>query len=727
MYRWRWLVLVIWLFVLVIAAPLAARTTDNLLIGFGNIDTESQKGINILENELGFTQSTVTVVFSSSEFAYQHESFKLEVERIFGTLLESNGSISDIITPYNSGDNHMVSEDGGTIYTTVFINASLSDAMNLVPEIREPLKSDILDIWVTGGIAIYHDINVVSEKDLRQSELIAFPVILLALLIVFGTLFTAILPVVMGILSILVGSSLIYLASQTSDISIFALNIATLLGLGVAIDYSLLVVNRVREELELHDIADSIGITLSTAGKTILFSNITSVLGLSGLLIFDFMMLRSIGIGGVVVMLVSLAVALTLLPASIAILGDKINSLRLIPTLNNKFSVWLSVGNWVMKHPILVIVPLVTFLLLLGTPFLGVKLGAPWASVLPPDVESREGFDTLNEKFGPGEASPIIVVYSSPTDIFSPANIGTIYEHGQTLSADPRVSRVDSIVTINPNFDLQQYQMMYQNQTDIDDTSLTNALNYMTSDYATFMSVVPKHEIMAEQSQDLVRSIRSFSQTGDVTMYVSGGTADLMDSIKVMYGQFPFVVAYLLITIYIALFLLFRSVILPLKAVLMNGMSIFATYGALVFIFQNGHFENLLGFSALGFTDAMMPIVLFCIIFGLSIDYEVFLLSRIQEIYNKTGDNTKSVTLGLERTGRIITSAALVMVLACGSFALGDIVVVKMFGVGLGLAILIDATLVRALLVPAFMRIMGRLNWWAPRIFSPSTPEKLDP
>ena len=202
---------------------------------------------------------------------------------------------------------------------------------------------------------------------------------------------------------------------------------------------------------------------------------------------------------------------------------------------------------------------------------------------------------------------------------------------------------------------------------------------------------------------------------GDMTLHVTGGTADLIDAIDAIYGSFPMVILYVLVTIYIALFLLFRSVLLPIKAVLMNGMSIFASYGALVLIFQQGYFQDVLGFTALGYIDAILPVMLFCIIFGLSMDYEVFLLSRVKEIYDETGDNTYSVAQGLERTGRIITSAALVMVLVCASFAMADIVIVKMFGVGLGLAIIIDVTLVRAILVPALMRVMGRLNWWAPK------------
>ncbi len=369
-----------------------------------------------------------------------------------------------------------------------------------------------------------------------------------------------------------------------------------------------------------------------------------------------------------------------------------------------------------MKRPLIVIVTLTTFLVFLGTPYLGVKLGVPWAGILPEKAESRQGFDILEKELGPGETAPIMLVYTTPSSPLSEQNLAEIYETTDKLSKDSRVERVESVVSLVPGMTKDQYVQMYQNIDAIQDPKVLGMLDVMTSDNATYIRVVPRHEIMADESRDLVTMIRSTGVVqGDMTLHVTGGTADLIDAIDAIYGSFPMVILYVLVTIYIALFLLFRSVLLPIKAVLMNGMSIFASYGALVLIFQQGYFQDVLGFTTLGYIDAILPVMLFCIIFGLSMDYEVFLLSRVKEIYDETGDNTYSVAQGLERTGRIITSAALVMVLVCASFAMADIVIVKMFGVGLGLAIIIDVTLVRAILVPALMRVMGRLNWWAPK------------
>lgn len=716
MYRWRWAVVIIWGLAVISALPLGSRANSVLSNGFGLSDTEAQRGAEILETDLGLSGSSVTVVFYSGEFSYLDFEFENEVTILLDRLQSLNSAVTMVVTPYGSKNENMVSEDGATVYATIYLDSSMDETMEMLPDLREPLKSSVLEVKVTGGIPIFYDLNVISENDLRRAETVALPVILVVLVFVFGSLVAAVLPLVMGLMSILFTAALIYLLAQTMDMSVFVLNIATLLGLGVAIDYSLLVVNRFREELETKEVVYALGTTVATSGKAILFSALTSIIGLSGLLLFDFMMLRSIGVGGVVVMFLSLCIAMTLLPAAIGILGQRVNSLKLFRLRKSNGSFWNKLASHVMKRPFSVAIPVVILLLFLGIPFLNVKLGAPWASILPSDAASRQGMELINRGMGPGETSPIIVVYKSPKELLTPDNIAAIHGLGQELVLHDAVDRVESIVTIDPSISLEEYQFLYSNINGITDQRIKQILEDMVGDQVTFMRVFSRYDIMADETQKLVEGIRSSFGDGDMVKYVTGGTADLMDSIEVMYGVFPKVVLFVLVTIYVVLFLLFRSLILPLKAVLMNGMSIFATYGAIVFIFQDGHFQNLLGFTEMGYTDAIMPIVLFCIIFGISMDYEVFLLSRVKEIYDETGDNVGSVSMGLERTGRIITSAALVMILVCASFALADIVVVKMFGVGLGLAILLDATLVRALLVPALMRIMGRLNWWAPRI-----------
>ena len=702
------------------ALPALGRVNSVLSAGFGRTDTESQRALDVLDDRLGFTQASVTVVFHSDDLVYWEPTYRSEVDRVLNTLRGTDILVALVQTPYSTGNPRMGSQDGHTMYARVFIDADLTEAPDMVPDLREPLESDLLQVWVTGPLPILFDMIEVGEEDLRRAEMVAFPIVLLVLVVVFGSLVAAGLPLIMGATTIVVTAALVYILGQAMEMSVSVLSLVTLLGLGVSIDYSLLVVNRFREELQHREIGDAVGVSFSTAGRAILFSAITSILGLTGLVYFDFMFLRSLGVGGAGVILASLLVAMTLLPAVIGVLGRKVNSLSLIPLRVGSGGLWQWVAAWVMRRPWLVIVPIIAFLLLLGAPFLGLKLGAPGASILPSDVESRQGSDLLLRELGPGELAPIIVVYTSSTSVLAPDNVAAMYRLAHSLDGDPRVSRVESIVTIDPAITLEEYQAIYADPDVLKGQESVVVAEQMATQDAAFMRVYPRHGRMDEDTKELVTEIRSSSDRGDMTMYVTGITADLMDSIEVMYQDFPKVIVFVLITAYLALFLLFRSVVLPLKAVLMNGMSIFASYGALVFIFQDGHFQNLLGFTAEGYTDAIMPIVLFCIIFGLSMDYEVFLLSRVKEIYDETGDNLGSVGLGLARTGRIITSAALTMVLVCASFALADNLIVKMFGVGLGKAILIDATLVRAFLVPALMRIMGGLNWWAPRFLKGS-------
>jgi RND superfamily putative drug exporter len=496
--------------------------------------------------------------------------------------------------------------------------------------------------------------------------------------------------------------------------SVFTLNLASLLGLGIAIDYALVMVSRFREEIASLPIEEAVARTMATAGRAILFSAATSALGLSGLMLFELMMLRSLGLGGIVVILVSMLVALTLLPAVMAVAGKRINSLSIIPMRKSQTRPWHRLAGWVMRYPLVVSVPLIIFLVFLGTPTLGIKIGAPWTSHLPPTAHTREGWDVAAQELGKGELSPMLVVVRSPDKLLTSQNIGALYDLAHEIEADGRVQRVESVVTFDPRMTKAQYQLALSNPTLLP-LDIQARLKKAASEHSTVLQVFSKYDPASDESRALMRNIRTIEHAGDFGIYVGGSTAGLADYIDVMYGDFPWVVLYVLGTIYIALLLLFRSLVIPLKAVIMNAMSIFASYGALVFIFQQGHFQELLGFQATGYLEPTIPIILFCIVFGLSMDYELFLLTRVKEIYDSSHDNTHSVGEGLERTGSIITSAALILVLVAASFASGQVVLIKALGIGVAIAVFLDATVVRALLVPALMRIMGDWNWWAPR------------
>ena len=739
--RFRWWVIGGWALVFLVCAAFAPRVTSQLKHGFGELDTESRAALQLMTEELGFTESSVTLVFSSDSLDVGEPAYAEEMERAIAPLRQRL-DVASVVTFYSVPSDTLVANDRRTTYAFVELDASLDEAVDFVEPIRDGLGETALDVWVTGGIALFADLSIYSERDLQRAELITIPLLAILLLLVFGSAVAAGLPVAMGALSVVTTLALVFFVAQATDMSIFVLNIASFLGLGMAVDYSLLMVSRFREELQRTDndvrpelvegrstepgstVASAVTTTIETSGKAIVFSASTSVIALSGLLFFDLMMMRSLGIGGITVILFSMLIALTLLPALFAVLGRRVDRLSLWRRRTVSGGFWFNLSQWVMRHPIAVIIPTTAFLVLLGLPFLNVNLGSPWASILPEEAESRQGQELVNERFGPGELSQVILVETSPTSTLSPQNIAANLEFVERMESDPRVVRVDSIFSTEPRMTLEQFQALSGlagTSPAVGNEILTTFNELVSADLRTQMvRVVPTHSPTADETKTLVSDIRSNPPGGDMTVLVTGITADQLDTVDSLYSDFPRIIIYVVIVTYIALLLLFRSVLLPLKAVVLNALSILASFGALVFVFQQGNFERLLGFTAEGTTEATVPILVFSIVFGLSMDYEVFLLSRVKEEYERTGDNARAVAVGMERSGRIITSAAAILIVVSAGFATGDILIIKALGLGTAIAVLVDSTVVRALLVPALMRVMSRLNWWAPRWMRPT-------
>jgi RND superfamily putative drug exporter len=444
--------------------------------------------------------------------------------------------------------------------------------------------------------------------------------------------------------------------------------------------------------------------------------------------------------------------AITLLPAILAIVGTRINAFPVsIPKLwrraGTRFNAaqgetarganiapaspgnngarqvdkphhgfWYRLSNLVMRYPVRILLPVLLFLIALGTPFLGVRFSAPDAAILPADVPSRAAYDLLATRFNASETTPILLAVQTKGNVLTPDNIRTLYFYVLRIEADPRVARVDSIVSADPRYTLDQYELLYTHPQQISDPYLSAFLKSSVAGNTTMIQVISKYNMLDQQSEELVQTIRNTRPVGGMTVLVDGGTAGDIDYVTSLYTDFPKAVVIVGIVTYIVLLLFFRSLLLPLKAILMNTLSILASYGALVLIFQDGFLHQIFGFAPLGFVEASSPILLFCSLFGLSMDYEVFLLSRIQEAFWQTGDNRQAVALGLQRSGRIITSAAIIVIVVSACFATADMILVKALGLGMALAVALDATLVRGLLVPATMRLLGNLNWWLPFI-----------
>jgi RND superfamily putative drug exporter len=567
----------------------------------------------------------------------------------------------------------------------------------------------------------------VSESDLRRSEIVSLPLAAIALLIVFGSVVAAAVPLIVGGSAVVVALATIWVAASLTPMSIFVLNLATLLGLGLGVDYSLLMTSRFREEMAARAddppeerVARAVETTVATAGRAVFFSGLTVLLGLAGLVLFEFMILRSVGIAGAIVVLLAASAALTLLPAVLAIIGPRIDRLairRVVPH-DDPNGPWARLARRVMRHPVAVLVPTLATLLVLGSPFLHVRFNAPDSTILPASVPSRAAFDRLAAAFGEGEFAPIVLAIRTDGPATSPDNIAALFDYSRRLAADPRVRRVDSLVDVDPRLRKEQYQLLYADPNGPRDRFVATALAATTKGDLTSFTITTPFGPNQEQGRALVTDLRApggpLAPPAGMTVLVGGGAADVSDVVGRVAQDFPRTALFIVIATCAVLFLLLRSVVLPAKALVMNTLSIVASFGALVWIFQDGNLSALLGFQPLGFVETTQPVILFCVLFGLSMDYEVFLLTRMKEQWDRTGDNQEAVARGLERSGRIVTSAALIVVVVAGSFAFADIVLIKALGLGMALAVALDATVVRALLVPATMRLLGHWNWWLP-------------
>ena len=560
--------------------------------------------------------------------------------------------------------------------------------------------NDVVRIGAGGISEVFRQVGETIESDLRRAEILSGIPVLILLVIIFGSLVAASLPLGIGVMSILGTLFVLRVIVSVTDVSIYALNLTTAMSLGLAIDYSLFVVSRFREEMGAGaDSHEAVVRSVMTAGRTVIFSGLTVAASLAALLIFPLVFLRSFAYAGISVVAIAVLGAVVTLPALLAVLGPRVDSLTLFKrrksTVGQGF--WHGVALRVMRRPIVIGGSVVVLLLLLGAPFLGIRFGLPDDRVLPAEATSRLVHEDIRDNFASQEAAALSVVSPSAG---VPAEIETeLTGYAKRLSQLEGVSRVDALTG---SYVLGQQVLGAGPQ----------SLRFAAAS-GTWLSVVPTVEPISAEAEQLVADIRSLPAPFDVS--VTGPSAQLVDSKESIFSRVPLAALVIAIVTFTVLFLMFGSIVVPLKAVVLNLLSLSATFGAMVWIFQEGHLAGVLDFTATGTLDTTTPILMFCIAFGLSMDYEVFLLSRIKEEYDSSQDNIQSVAVGLERTGRIVTAAAVLLAVVFIAFATSDITFIKLFGIGLALAVLMDATLIRATLVPAFMRLAGRANWWAPR------------
>ncbi len=562
------------------------------------------------------------------------------------------------------------------------------------------LQRDGVTVGLAGSEPVFAAIGGTIKGDLTRAELIAVPLTLLLLLFVFGGLVAAGLPVLVGAISVFGAFMVLWTVTQFTNVSIFSINLVTALGLGLAIDYSLFIVSRFREELARgRSVDDAVIRTVETAGRTVAFSAVTVAISLSALLIFPLYFLRSFAYGGIGVLLVAMVISVVSLPALLAVLGPRVDSLRVIRHRDTQIGegFWHRLATGVMRRPGAVAIAGVTLLVALGLPFLNVEWGVPDDRVLPESAEVRQQSDILRNEFDSSEGDAFPVVAIGGVDESS------IAAYAAELSRVDGVARVDSAVG-----------RFVDGANVVTDSSLVRfASTASASGDATWFNVVPELEPISVEAEEMIGAVRSIDPPFEDTL-VGGASAALVDSKSAIFSLVPYAAAIIVVATFVLLFLMFGSLLVPVKAILLNALSLTATFGLMVWVFQEGNGADLLGFTPTGLTDISMPILMFCVAFGLSMDYEVFLLSRIKEEYDLTGDNDLAVAVGLKKTGRLVTAAALLLSITFFAFATSGVTFIKLFGLGLALAVLVDAFIVRSTLVPALMKLAGDWNWWAP-------------
>lgn len=695
--------------------------------GFEDPTAESWQVRDVLTGEMGLGNADLVAILSVTSGTIDD----VEVITAVFPLLEDikkDKAVVRVGSVYDTGAQALVSPDKSKTFLVISLDGDDEDKSRAFTRL-EPIITDAIKgvpgLSVEfGGIApVNRALYTTIEHDLFVAEAVAFPLTALLLILIFQSLASAALPMILGACSVAFALTAMRLLVLVTDVSIFSANVISILGLGLAIDYSLFLVARFREELARgRDVEDALVVTCATTGRAVAFSGVTVLASAIGLFLFPQMFLRSVGFGALAVVTGSLMMALTLLPALLALLGHNVDALR-VPFLKKSSAdagtFWLAVSRGVMKRPILVAVGVVVPMLMLAGPFQRFNPSLPDHRILPKGTPARMAMETLNEDFTPHQLSAHdVVVTFNDGDVFAPAVVAAHLDVLADLQAQmakiPGVVRIDGPLSLVDVVGKERAFAMLALPRAQQDTNLALVLDNISEGHRLRIGAVSTTVFNDAISLAQVKALRSMHVPDGVTVKVGGVSAVLYDLQATIRTRGPMMVAFTCAVMFFVLFLVFGSVTIPIKAMVMNFLSLTASFGALVWVFQDGRFTTILHYEPLYLSDATNPLILFAVVFGLSMDYEVLLLSRVREEYVKTGDNEASVATGLARTGRLITNAAALLVVVVGAFITSDILFMKTLGVGMALAVALDATVIRALLVPATMRLMGRWNWWAP-------------
>ncbi|MGF1646639.1 MAG: MMPL family transporter [Kineosporiaceae bacterium] len=657
--------------------------------GFDDPRSESSIAVDSAVEEFGRTDVDVVVAYTSPGATVADPEFAAAVSATLARVA-ANPVVDDVVDPLAAADpaaTGLVSPDGSTVLALVRISGedAAERSATYAAEVADDLVAPSPVETLRGGLAaVNDDISSQVSADLLLAESVMVPIVLVLLVVFLGGVVAGSLPLAISGFAIVGAFGAVSLVGELTDVSIFSVNVITALGLGLAIDYGLFVVARFREELTPgRDVGDALATTMATAGRTVLVSGLTVAVSLAAMLFFPFMFVRSLGTGAIFSVMLAMAAALTVLPALLSLLGRRVDALGLPFRRHVRAGRDATSGPWarlarvVMRRPLVVIVAVVALLAVLTAPIAGLRLGGVDERVLPERAESRQAAELVDTQLPALAGDSVEIVAVADGGALAPGAVeALVAEAGSAAAAEPRI------------------------------TAQTERAVQMTVPLADA-------DPFSAASRDLVAELRDLGVDGGEVL-VTGDTAFFVDRLGVISDRLPWAVAFVVVAELLLLFWAFGSILLPVKAAVLNTVTIGATFGVLVWAFGDGNLAGLLNFTETGFLETSQLIVIVAIAFGLSMDYEVFLLSRIREEWDATGDNTAAVAHGLQRTGGIVTAAALLLGLVVAGFMLGDITFIQMIGLGLAFALLLDATVIRGLLVPATMRLLGSANWWAP-------------
>ncbi|WP_287007765.1 MMPL family transporter [Legionella sp.] len=718
-YRFRWPIIAIWVIIIISCTPFVKHLTNPFNItGFFSEKSESEQTKQYLNKKLNYNNyNKIFILYYSKNLLATNQKYLDKVKKSLANLKDFPIKTT-IIYPYEN--KKQIANDKHSSYVVVIINSQKQISDKLLTQFKSLIKKPAKMTMEMGGEPFFvEDVNQQTQTDLYKADFIATPISLITLVIVFGTLVSALLPLVLGGGSALIILTGLYFLGHYFSLSVFTLNIALLLGLCLSLDYSLFVISRFRDELGNGlDVKEAIAATQATAGKAVFFSGLAVFASLSALLLFPINILFSIAIGGLTSVFVAVLTAIILLPAILAVLDKKINLLpvRLFKRKEgHEFNFWHSLAEKVVNRPLLYFFSILSFLLLLGYPFLSVKFGVSDYHLFPKQSEHRAFFDSYAEKFNANDLNPILVSLQSNSKILSQKNINNLYDISHKIKDNPLVKKVISIVNTDQDLTKSQYYSLYNLHKNLIGSGVKKLLETTTRHYLTVMTVISKYQVDSPQTKKLINDLDTMTIKKGMSLHLTGTPVSNIDLLNSISQLLPYAILWIMGFTYLILLILLRSLFLPLKAILMNILSLCACYGALVLVFQEGYLHHFLNFEPQGKLDISLLVIIFCALFGFSMDYEVFLLTRIKESYELCGDNKKSIIFGIEKSSRIITSAAIIVICICFSFLVADILIVKAFGLGIAVAIFVDAFLIRTFLVPATMTLLKGINWYLPR------------